>query len=57
VWHQRRSGRRLAVTVEPLEPLRDARRRELDQQVERLGEFLGCRPELTIGTVTAGAHA
>jgi hypothetical protein len=57
VWHQRRSGRRLAVTVEPLEPLRGARRRELDQQVERLGEFLGCRPELTIGTVTAGAHA
>lgn len=57
VWHQRRSGRRLAVTVEPLEPLRGPRRRELDQQVERIGEFLGCQPELTIGTVTAGAHA
>lgn len=57
VWHQRRSGRRLAVTVEPLEPLRGARRRELDQQVERIGEFLDCRPELTIGPVTAGAHA
>jgi hypothetical protein len=57
VWHQRRSGRRLTVTVEPLEPLPAARSRELDQQVERLGEFLGCQPDLTIGTVTAGGHA
>jgi DNA glycosylase AlkZ-like len=57
VWHQRRSGRRLVVTVEPLEPLRGPRRRELDQQVERIGEFLGLQPELTIGAVTAGGHA
>jgi hypothetical protein len=57
VWHQRRSGRRLEVTVEPLEPLPAPRRRELDQQVERLGEFLGCQPDLTIGAVTAGGHA
>ena len=57
VWHQRRSGRRLAVTLEPVVPLPAPRRRELDQQVERLGEFLGCQPDLTIGTVTAGGHA
>ena len=37
VWHQRRSGRRLAVTVEPLTPLSAPhRRRELDAEVERV---------------------
>ncbi|MEV0146821.1 MULTISPECIES: winged helix DNA-binding domain-containing protein [unclassified Nonomuraea] len=57
VWHQRRSGRRLHVTVEPLRPLTAARSRELDDQVARLGEILEARPELTIGPVTTGAHA
>jgi hypothetical protein len=31
--------------------------RELDDQVERIGEFLEGKPQLTIGTVTAGGHA
>ncbi|MFC5751386.1 winged helix DNA-binding domain-containing protein [Actinomadura rugatobispora] len=57
LWHQRRSGRRLAVTVEPLVALSPARREELDAQVERVGEILEARPELTIGTVTVGGHA
>ncbi|XVQ15554.1 winged helix DNA-binding domain-containing protein [Spirillospora sp. CA-255316] len=57
LWHQRRSGRRLAVTVEPLAPLSPARREELDAQVERVGEILEARPELTIGPVTVGGHA
>ncbi|WP_055560460.1 winged helix DNA-binding domain-containing protein, partial [Streptomyces luridiscabiei] len=37
VWHQRRSGRRIAVTVEPLEPLPAARLRALEDEVERVG--------------------
>jgi hypothetical protein len=57
VWHQRRPGRKIDVTVEPLRPLTAARRRELDEQVQRLGAFLGGNPTLTIGAVTVGGHA
>lgn len=56
-WHQRRSGRNLDITVEPLVRLTAAQRRELDDQVERIGEFLEGKPRLTIGTVTVGGHA
>ncbi|MGA4867692.1 winged helix DNA-binding domain-containing protein [Streptomyces lavendulocolor] len=57
VWHQRRSGRKILLTVEPLDPLTPGQLRELDEQVERVGHILEGRPELTIGTVTVGAHA
>jgi hypothetical protein len=57
VWHQRRSGRKIEITVEPLAELTTIQRRELDAQVERVGEILEGAPRLTIGTVTAGAHA
>jgi hypothetical protein len=57
VWHQRRAGKRLAVTVEPLAPLSAARRRELTTQVLRVAEILGGTPELTIGPVSVGPHA
>jgi len=57
VWHLRRTGRKLAITVEPLEPLTTAQRCELDEQVERVGAILEGTPQLTIGTVTVGAHA
>ncbi len=57
VWHQRRSGRKIEITVEPLQALTTAQRRELDVQVERIGQFLGATPALTIGTVNVGGHA
>ncbi|MGH8893780.1 MAG: winged helix DNA-binding domain-containing protein [Actinomycetes bacterium] len=57
VWHQRLSGRRVAVTVEPLHRLTAATRRDLDEQVQRLGSFLAATPTLSIGKVTVGAHA
>jgi Winged helix DNA-binding domain len=57
IWHQRRSGRKLDITVEPFDRLTAMQRCELDDQVERIGEFLEGKPQLTIGTVTAGAHA
>ncbi len=57
VWHQRRSGRRIAVTVEPLDRLPAARRRALEGEVERLGEIMEGRAELTVGPVTVGPHA
>jgi hypothetical protein len=57
VWHQRRSGRKLDITVEPLVPLTSTQRRELDEQAERVGLILQGTPRLTIGTVTVGGHA
>ncbi|MFD9214307.1 winged helix DNA-binding domain-containing protein [Streptomyces sp. NPDC059544] len=59
VWHQRRSGRRIAVTVEPVaeDVLSPRRLRALQEQVERIGEVLEGRAELTVGKVTVGPHA
>ncbi|MFJ9636603.1 winged helix DNA-binding domain-containing protein [Streptomyces sp. NPDC101178] len=57
VWHQRRSGRRIAVTVEPLEPLSAARLRALEEEAERVGAVMEGRAELTVGTVSVGPHA
>jgi hypothetical protein len=57
VWHQKRSGRRLAVTVEPLGRLTRVQRAALDTEVERLGAIVHARPELTVGPVSVGPHA
>lgn len=57
VWHQRRSGKWIDVTVEPLTMLSAPHRRALQAQVDRIAEILEGEPKLTIGTVTAGAHA
>lgn len=57
LWHQKRSGRRIAVTVEPFTRLTKPRRDELDEQVTRIGTILDATPKLTIGEVTVGGHA
>ncbi|WP_223168137.1 winged helix DNA-binding domain-containing protein [Nonomuraea sp. SYSU D8015] len=57
VWHQRRSGSKIDITVEPLRDLTAGQLRELDEQVERVAEVLEGRPRLTIGSVTVGPHA
>lgn len=57
VWHQRRSGKWIEITVEPLSRLTAVRRRALQTQVERIGEILEGQPRLTVGKVKAGAHA
>jgi hypothetical protein len=57
VWHQKRSGKKIAVTVEPLDSLTAAQKRELDDQVARIGEFFDGTAQLTIGKVSVGAHA
>ncbi|MGW7085473.1 winged helix DNA-binding domain-containing protein [Streptomyces sp. NPDC054871] len=57
VWHQRRSGRRITVTVEPLGTLGAGQERELAGQVERVGEVLEGVAELVVGEVRVGAHA
>ena len=41
VWHQRRTGRKLAITVEPLGELTATRRRQLEDEVELVGDGHG----------------
>ncbi|MGX1882962.1 winged helix DNA-binding domain-containing protein [Streptomyces sp. NPDC055287] len=57
VWHQRRAGRRLHITVEPLGTLTATQRNALDAEVHRVGEIMEAVPEASIGTITVGAHA
>jgi len=57
VWHQRRSGRKLALTVEPLTGLTAAQRRELDDEAALLGTVMEATVTLTVGPVTVGPHA
>jgi hypothetical protein len=57
VWHQRRSGRKIAVTVEPFVALTARQRRELAEEVDRVGRVLDGTAQLTLGTVAVGAHA
>jgi len=55
--HQRRSGRRLAITVEPLRELTARQRRELDDEADLVGTVMEAAPTLTVGKVTVGPHA
>jgi hypothetical protein len=57
VWHQRRSGRRLAITVEPLHELTARQRRELDDEAALVAAIMEAVPTLTVGEVTVGPHA
>jgi hypothetical protein len=57
VWHQKRSGRKVAITVEPLGDLTAGRRRELDREIELVGTVMEAEPNLTIGKVNVGPHA
>ena len=57
VWHQRRSGRKLAITVEPLCELTAVQRRQLGDEVDLVSTVMAATATLTVGAVTAGAHA
>jgi winged helix DNA-binding protein len=57
VWHQRRSGRRLAITVEPLRELSAAQLRQLDDEASLVGAVMEAAVTLTVGTVSVGPHA
>ncbi|MFF6883489.1 winged helix DNA-binding domain-containing protein [Streptomyces sp. NPDC012421] len=57
VWHQKKSARAVAVTVEPFAALTARRRGQLDEQVQRLAAVLGVRPDLAIGPIAVGPHA
>jgi hypothetical protein len=57
VWHGRRAGGRLAVTVELLSEVTPRHVLQLGEQVERIGRIMQAEPSLTMGEVTVGAHA
>ena len=57
VWHLRRSGRRVDITVEAFGRLLPAQVDELGLQAERIGTFLGSESRLTLGPANAGGHA
>ena len=57
VWHQKKAGRTLQVTVETLSALNRRRRTLLDAEVDRLAAILACTPSLTLGDVAVGPHA
>jgi hypothetical protein len=57
VWHQRRSGRKVALTVEPLAGLTAAQRRQLDEEAALVGTVMEATVTLTVGPVTVGPHA
>ena len=57
VWHQKKSGRKVHVTVEALTSLSRARQRRLEDEVDRLAGTLACTPSLTLGDVAVGPHA
>jgi formiminotetrahydrofolate cyclodeaminase len=57
VWHQRRAGKKLSITVEAFRRLTAAYKRALEEQAARLGEIQEARADLTLGPVTVGPHA
>jgi winged helix DNA-binding protein len=57
VWHPRRSGRKLVITVEPLGELTARQRRGLDDEATLVGAVMEATPTLTVGPVTVGPHA
>jgi hypothetical protein len=56
IWHQRRSGRRLHVTVEPFDAPSARQRRAIEGEVARMAQILEGDAVLTFGVVTAGKH-
>jgi len=57
VWHQRTSGRRALVTVEPFARLAPAQRRELTERVSRVSQIAGATiVKVAIGRVTVAPH-
>ncbi|MBB4945072.1 hypothetical protein F4556_000607 [Kitasatospora gansuensis] len=57
VWHQKKTGRTVAITVEPFGELTARQHKQLDEQAQRIGTVIEARPTLAIGTITVGAHA
>lgn len=56
VWHQRKTGKKLAITAEPFVKLTASLKRQLESEVDRVGTLVEGTPTLMVGEVTARAH-
>jgi hypothetical protein len=57
VWHQRRSGGKLAITVEPLRELTAAQKRQLHEEANLVAAVMEATAVVNVGRVTVGPHA
>jgi hypothetical protein len=57
LWHHRRSGGTVSITVEPFAGLSRSQCDEVRAQADRIGVVLQARARVTFGPVTIGAHA
>jgi hypothetical protein len=57
VWHQRRAGRRIDITLEPLRELTRSQLRELAAEAALVSTVMQVTAMLTVRPVTVGAHA
>ncbi|MFC9691285.1 winged helix DNA-binding domain-containing protein [Kribbella sp. NPDC056951] len=57
VWHQKKSGRNLQVTVEPLVRLNRRQQAALAAAVDRVATIQSTKGTLTVGEITVGPHA
>ena len=57
IWHQKRSGARLAIVIEAFRDLAASERHAVDEQVHRLAEIQDATATVTFDEVTVGPHA
>ncbi|WP_193510298.1 winged helix DNA-binding domain-containing protein [Cryobacterium sp. BB736] len=57
VWHQKKSGKRIAITVEAFSRLSAGQRREVEHRAERIGAIQGASVSVSFGEVSVGPHA
>jgi Winged helix DNA-binding domain len=57
IWHQRRSGTRVTITVEPFGELSAVQREAVAEQAARVAAVQEAKAQLVFGKVTSGPHA
>jgi hypothetical protein len=56
VWHQRKSGRKIQITVEPLQALSPMQRKQIHEQADRIAKIVDGQATVTFDTVTVTSH-
>jgi hypothetical protein len=56
VWHQRKSSRKIQITVEPLQALSSTQRRHIHEQADRIAAIVDGQAIVTFDKVTVTSH-